>query len=136
MIWAGFLVLIASVIALDLGVFHRKPRIPSLREALGWTAVWVLLAMLFNVGVFYLYELNPRGWDMDTAPVQKAIAEFGRRQKAQGNMRCANLLLSVAERLRLVVTNSDRVQKRDIDSIISYAETEANKLMQLASNTR
>jgi tellurite resistance protein TerC len=32
----------------------------------GWTTVWISLALAFNVGIFYLYELNPGGWDMDT----------------------------------------------------------------------
>lgn len=66
LIWAGFIALIGVFVALDLGVFHRKAHVVSLPEALGWTAVWVSLALVFNVGVFYLYELNPNGWDMDT----------------------------------------------------------------------
>jgi len=66
LVWTGFLLLIGLVVALDLGVFHRKAHVVSLPEALGWTAVWVSLALAFNVGVFYLYELNPAGWDMDT----------------------------------------------------------------------
>lgn len=65
-VWVGFLALICAVIALDLGVFHRKAHVVTLPEALGWTAVWVSLALAFNVGVYYLYELNPGGWDMDT----------------------------------------------------------------------
>ncbi|MDH3439609.1 MAG: TerC/Alx family metal homeostasis membrane protein [Gammaproteobacteria bacterium] len=66
LIWISFLLLICLVVALDLGVFHRKAHVVSLPEAVGWTAVWVSLALVFNVGVFYLYELNPGGWDMDT----------------------------------------------------------------------
>lgn len=66
-VWIAFLALIAVVVALDLGVFHRRRHVVTLPEALGWTAVWVSLAMAFNVGVYYLYELNPSGWDMDTA---------------------------------------------------------------------
>ena len=66
LVWLSFLLLIGLVVALDLGVFHRKAHVVSLPEALGWTAVWVSLALAFNVGVFYLYELNPGGWDMDT----------------------------------------------------------------------
>jgi tellurite resistance protein TerC len=65
-VWIGFLALIAGVVALDLGVFHRKTHEISLPEALGWTAVWISLALAFNVGVYFLYELNPAGWDMDT----------------------------------------------------------------------
>ena len=67
LVWGGFLLLITLIIALDLGVFHRKAHVVTLPEALGWTTVWVVSALLFNVGVFYLYELNPAGWDIDTA---------------------------------------------------------------------
>lgn len=65
-IWIAFLTLIAVVVALDLGVFHRKVHVISLPEAIAWTAVWIALALTFNVCVYYLYELNPSGWDMDT----------------------------------------------------------------------
>lgn len=74
LIWTGFLLLIGLVVALDLGVFHRKAHVVSLPEALGWTAVWVSLALAFNVGVYYLYELNPGGWDMDTEQLSGAEA--------------------------------------------------------------
>jgi tellurite resistance protein TerC len=66
LIWISFLFLVGLVVALDLGVFHRKAHVVSLPEAVGWTTVWISLALAFNVGVFYLYELNPGGWDMDT----------------------------------------------------------------------
>ncbi len=66
LVWIGFIALIGVLVALDLGIFHRKAHVVSLPEALGWSAVWVSLALAFNVGVFYLYELNPGDWDMDT----------------------------------------------------------------------
>lgn len=66
--------MIAIVVSLDLGVFNRKPHVVSLPEAIGWTSVWVTLAMAFNVGVYYLYELNPSGWDMDTEQLSGAEA--------------------------------------------------------------
>jgi len=40
------------MITLDLGVFNRKTHAVSFREASAWTAVWVSLALLFNVGVY------------------------------------------------------------------------------------
>lgn len=73
-VWASFLLLIAIVVALDLGVFHRKVHVVTLPEALGWTAIWVSLALAFNVGVYYLYEVNPSGWDMDTEQLTGAEA--------------------------------------------------------------
>jgi tellurite resistance protein TerC len=46
--WAGFLLFIAAMLALDLGVFNRRAHVVSLKEALGWCTVWFSLAMAFN----------------------------------------------------------------------------------------
>jgi tellurite resistance protein TerC len=45
--WIGFHALIFGVLALDLGVFHRRARVVRAREAAIWTAVWVALALGF-----------------------------------------------------------------------------------------
>ena len=52
LLWAGFILLVLALLALDLGVFHRKAHAVSTREALIWTAVWIGLALVFNVGVY------------------------------------------------------------------------------------
>jgi len=57
-IWIGFLLFVAVMVLLDLGVFHRKAHAMSIPEALAWTAVWVVLALAFNVLVYFLYEQN------------------------------------------------------------------------------
>jgi hypothetical protein len=36
-IWVGFIVFVLAMLALDLGVFHRKAHVVSMREALGWS---------------------------------------------------------------------------------------------------
>lgn len=51
--WVAFLGFIALMLALDLGVFHRKARAVSIREALVWTTVWVTLALSFNALIFF-----------------------------------------------------------------------------------
>src|SRR5688572_26553468 len=53
----GFHVFIALMMALDLGVFHRRAHTPSFREAAAWTAVWVGLAMLFALGIWQFWHL-------------------------------------------------------------------------------
>ncbi len=58
LIWGAFVVGILLLLALDLGVFHRRPHEISVTEAFGWSAFWVLLALAFNVLVFWLYENN------------------------------------------------------------------------------
>ena len=57
-IWIGFLGFILAMVMLDLGVFHRKAHAVRLPEALAWTAVWVALALAFNVLVYFLYVDN------------------------------------------------------------------------------
>jgi tellurite resistance protein TerC len=52
--YLGFLLLVLVLLAVDLGVFHRKAHAVSFREAAGWSVVWVSLALLFNLG-FWLY---------------------------------------------------------------------------------
>lgn len=59
LLWVGFLLLIFALLALDLGVFHKNPHAITTREALGWTVVWVIVSMIFNVGVYYIYSA---GW--------------------------------------------------------------------------
>ena len=50
-LWIGFNVFVLLMLALDLGVFHRKAHVVSFKEAIGWTVTWVTLAMLFNLGI-------------------------------------------------------------------------------------
>jgi tellurite resistance protein TerC len=51
-LWVGFALFILGMLALDLGVFHRKPHAVSFKEALAWTATWVSLGLIFGVGVW------------------------------------------------------------------------------------
>jgi len=51
--WILFNVFVLLMLALDLGVFHRKIHAVSLKEALTWTFVWVFLAFVFNAIIFY-----------------------------------------------------------------------------------
>jgi tellurite resistance protein TerC len=55
-IWAGFVLFVLLMLALDLGVFHRNAHVVSVREALGWSAVWVSLGLAFGVFVYFGYE--------------------------------------------------------------------------------
>ena len=52
LLWIGFTAFVLAMLALDLGVFHRKAHAVGHREALIWTLVWVSLAVSFNVWIF------------------------------------------------------------------------------------
>src|SRR5512144_1180030 len=54
-LWIGFNVFVLAMLALDLGVFHRKAHVVSFKESITWTVVWVGLALLFNGGVWHYY---------------------------------------------------------------------------------
>ena len=60
-LWVGFIVFVLLMLALDLGVFHRHAHVITVKEALGWTAVWVMLSLAFSVFVYYGYENHWQG---------------------------------------------------------------------------
>jgi tellurite resistance protein TerC len=60
--WAAFGVFVAVMLALDLGVFHRHSRKPTLRESTFWTLFWSALALAFNGLVWH--------WGGSTAAIQ------------------------------------------------------------------
>lgn len=51
--WSIFGVIVFVLLALDLGVFHRKAHEVKMKEALIWSAVWIGVALLFNLGVYF-----------------------------------------------------------------------------------
>ena len=53
LLWTVFGVLVTGMLVLDLGVFHRKAHAVNVKEALGWSAVWITLALLYNLGVYF-----------------------------------------------------------------------------------
>jgi len=52
-IWIGFSLFVLAMLALDLGVFHRKSHTVGMKEALTWSGVWIALALVFNAGVWH-----------------------------------------------------------------------------------
>ena len=52
-LWITFNIFIAIMLILDLGVFHKKSHVVTVKEALSWTAVWIGMAFCFNVFVYY-----------------------------------------------------------------------------------
>jgi tellurite resistance protein TerC len=74
LLWVGFLVFVLGMLALDLGVFHKKAHTISLKEAGAWSAVWVSLAALFNIGL-YAWFGSERALEFTTGYLlEKALA--------------------------------------------------------------
>lgn len=53
--WIAFLILVAGMLALDLGVFNKKDHEIGVGEALRWTGVWIGVSLLFNLALYFLY---------------------------------------------------------------------------------
>lgn len=56
LVWVGFFTIYLLLLGLDLGVLHREARVLSVHQALGWTLVWILVALGFGGLVYGLYE--------------------------------------------------------------------------------
>jgi TerC family integral membrane protein len=62
LIWLGFFAIFIGVLALDLGVLHREAKAMRVRQALGWTVVWIIVALSFAGLVYGVYEYQWFGW--------------------------------------------------------------------------
>jgi tellurite resistance protein TerC len=80
LVWIGFVALILGLLALDLGVFHRRDHVISITEALGWSAVWVAVSLVFNAFVYLLYQHHWGGFGTlahhEATGAQAALAFF------------------------------------------------------------
>jgi tellurite resistance protein TerC len=54
--WLGFLTFVFIMLALDLGVFNREAHEVSVREAVGWSAVWITMGLCFAIFIFFAYD--------------------------------------------------------------------------------
>jgi len=81
-LYAALIGVVLALLALDLGVFHRTPHRVSFREAAAWCAVWVAIAVLFNIALYayglWRFPLDPRltalpGFDPRAAAWQVAL---------------------------------------------------------------
>src|SRR5918993_2679391 len=55
-LWVGFNVFVLAMLALDLGVFHRKAHAVSGKEALTWSLVWISLSLVFNAVIYFFWD--------------------------------------------------------------------------------
>ncbi len=58
-VWVVFSIIITIMLVLDLGVFHKNTHEIKMKEALTWSAVWIALAMVFNIGIYFYLGSKP-----------------------------------------------------------------------------
>ncbi|GMV97735.1 MAG: membrane protein [Phycisphaerae bacterium] len=78
-LWLGFILFVLIMLALDLGVFNRKAHVISTKEALRWTGLCIVLALIFNGFLYFAYERHLFGIGRDighTTGGKEAAANF------------------------------------------------------------
>lgn len=78
LLWTGLIGFVIVMLALDLGVFHRKAHAVSVKEAFGWSILWVSLALLFGLFIFAAYSNHWFGIGQSPDPIDNALND-GRR---------------------------------------------------------
>jgi len=73
--YAAFTLFVLVMLALDLGVFHRKSHTVSFKEAVTWSIVWVILALLFGL-LFYQYSLSKFGPEIASQNVLQFLTGY------------------------------------------------------------
>jgi tellurite resistance protein TerC len=73
-LWTSFAVVVAVMLALDLGVFHRKAHVVSVREAAIWSGVWVAVSLLFNALVAWRLGREAAGAFLTGYIIEKSLS--------------------------------------------------------------
>jgi tellurite resistance protein TerC len=73
-LWAVFNIFVLAMLAVDLGVFHRKAHVVSMREATIWTCVWIGLSLLFNAGIYHFLGSRPALEFLTGYLIEKALS--------------------------------------------------------------
>lgn len=73
-LWFGFLVFVLLMLALDLGIFNRKAHAIKLKEAGLWSAIWIALALGFNLLVLWRFGAEPAEAFLTGYLIEKALS--------------------------------------------------------------
>lgn len=103
-LYLGFGTFILGMLALDLGVFHRKCHVISIKEALGWSAVWIAMALVFNLllWMFPGFFFGQRGLD---AAIAGGSLQAGATLEQLGNLKGLEFLTGYLIEKALSVDN-------------------------------
>ena len=103
-IWLGFIAFVLLMLALDLGVFHRKAHVVRVKEALAWSAVWIGLGLAFAVFVYHGYENHWLGLGETPDAVDRS-AEFPEGRPNDGRSAVVKYLTGYVVEKSLSVDN-------------------------------
>ena len=72
-LWVGFIAFVLVMLGLDLFVINRDPHVIKVKEALAWTGVCIVLALVFCGVVYFVYEHNAVSYTHLTLPTNREV---------------------------------------------------------------
>ena len=69
-----FTLFVIGMLALDLGVFHRRAHVVSIREAAIWSAFWIVLSLSFSAGLYWTHGHQPALEFLTGYVIEKALS--------------------------------------------------------------
>ena len=115
-IWAGFFALVLTMLAIDLGVSRRRTGAMSLRTAALWSAIWIGVALLFNLGIYLWRGAEPALGALVAALEDKD--KTVRAQSARALGRIGAPARAAAARLTALSRDSDLVVSREAQAAL------------------
>lgn len=76
MVWVLFIILVFILLALDLGIFHKEKEQVSIKSSLIWTSIWVALAGLFGLVIYWMYDQHLFGLNEEGIAASEAMIQF------------------------------------------------------------
>lgn len=73
-LWIIFNAVVIAALALDLGVFRRRARVVSLREAALWSSLWISVSLAFGFGIFCFYSSSAALEFLTAYLIEKALS--------------------------------------------------------------
>lgn len=73
-LWVAFNLFVLAMLALDLGVFHRRARGVTFKEAMGWTFLWIVLALGFNLILYFWQGAEAAGQFLTGYLIEKSLS--------------------------------------------------------------
>src|SRR3989338_8253522 len=74
MLWVIFSAVIAAMLYIDLGIVNRHAHVISIKEALLWSGIWIGVALLFNLGLFYWQGKGPALEFLTGSLIEKSLS--------------------------------------------------------------
>lgn len=75
-VWVLFFAVILIALFVDIGIVNRNAHVPTRKETIGWSIVWVSLALLFNVFVYWIVGSHHNDWNLALATAKLFLTGY------------------------------------------------------------